>query len=984
MRMVIVPYSFASLLLLSLAAVWAAVVQAQSVVSLPDIMSPQPTLVTSSVPLVNTAVIKLNNITKSENDNREYRYLTLSNNLKVLLISDAGAEKSAAALNVHVGSHQNPKQRPGLAHFLEHMLFLGTEKYPQSGEYQDFISQHGGTNNAYTAEENTNYFFDIENASLEPALDRFAQFFISPSFDANYVEREKNAVNAEYLAKINDDDRREWDVYRSLFNPEHPAANFSVGNLETLSDQDGHSIRDDLINFYQNYYSANLMTLVVLGNHKLDDLQKMVEGRFGQIPDKNRLINDVYPKLFLPKSLPVSVSVKPIKELRQLSFVFPVPNYAAKYRTKPLSYISQLLGSEASGSLLALLKGLGWAESLKAGVFYEGRHDGLFGVSIMLTKDGVRAKDQIVSAVFDYLKVINNRGVSDWRFSELQQISDIDFRFHEKQAAMDTVMELAQSMQDYTAQDVLSGSYLYANYDETLIKQSLSYLNKDNVLISFMAPEVTGNSVSSYYQAAFTQSVGIPEVLELKPVYYQRLSLPERNIFIPKNLAIKTPSMLPVPENQANKNAPTLMVDTDLLKLWFLQDQTYRSPKAELNLRFKLPILNNSLDNAARAQLFAALIADQLNEYAYPASLAGLNFSVSANARGLELNVAGYTDKHSLLVSKILTSIAQADFVQNRFDKIKDDLIRQWRNEDKNIPYSVLAKKIARLQYLPYWGDREYAESLQKTTFDQFKSFTVDFLRGTKIDALFYGNLYPQDAIKLSALIEHQLLQKRFNRLPQLAKVLRAENKDNKSWLYVYPLEHKDHAVELYIQALGPYVDDTAHMRLLTQILDPQFYNQLRTEKQLGYIVGVSPMEFKNVEASFFVVQSPSVNAELLVNEINEFLFRASGNLLENFAENKASLLAELREPIWSMHEQSEKFWQSILMNDYEFNRQQELINAVAKITPDSLRKYYEAAFLPKRRRLWLSTEKLDNMKDFDLIQNVADYQQKQQGYLYP
>lgn len=143
-------------------------------------------------------------------------------------------------------------------------------------------------------------------------------------------------------------------------------------------------------------------------------------------------------------------------------------------------------------------------------------------------------------------------------------------------------------------------------------------------------------------------------------------------------------------------------------------------------------------------------------------------------------------------------------------------------------------------------------------------------------------------------------------------------------------------------------------------------------------------MEFKNVEASFFVVQSPSVNAELLVNEINEFLFRASGNLLENFAENKASLLAELREPIWSMHEQSEKFWQSILMNDYEFNRQQELINAVAKITPDSLRKYYEAAFLPKRRRLWLSTEKLDNMKDFDLIQNVADYQQKQQGYLYP
>lgn len=941
-------------------------------------------LIVVSVEAQQVAAPKISLINKSENDNREYRYLTLSNNLRVLLISDVAAEKSAAALNVHVGSHQNPKERAGLAHFLEHMLFLGTEKYPEAGEYQNFISQHGGTNNAYTAEENTNYFFDIEHASLEPALDRFAQFFIAPLFDTSYVDHEKNAVNAEYLAKINDDDRREWDAYRSILNPDHPAANFSVGNLETLADVEGHSIRDDLLAFYQNNYSANLMTLVVLGNRKLDDLQKMVESRFVLVPNKNKIIASDYPNLFVPKTLPASISVKPVKELHQLTLAFPVPNYSAKYKTKPLEYLSHFLGNESSGSLLVLLKGLGWAESLAAGSIYESRHDGLFGISIKLTKEGVRAKDQIVSAVFDYLKLASTRGISEWRFTEMQQIAELNYRFRDKPAAIDSVAELSQAMQDYPALDVLWGDYAYSQFDETVIKQAFGYLRPDNVFISLVAPDVVTNSSSVFYKTAFAVKPGIPDILDLKPNYHQRLWLPERNIFIPKNLVLKTASMLPVQDGQGGKNIPVLLVDNEQFKLWFLQDKKFRSPKAELNFRFKLPVLNNSLENAARTQLFTTMITDQLNEYAYPASLAGLSFDITANARGFDVNLAGYTDKQSLLMNKILSAIAQPDFTEERFNQLKDDLIREWRNEDKNLPYSVLAKKVARLQYLPYWGVREYIDVLQKTSFEQFKLFSADILRGAKLEALFYGNLYPQDAIKLSAIIEHQLLKKPSRRLPQLAKVLRSENKDNKSWLYIYPLEHNDHAVELYIQALAPYADDSAHMQLLTQIVAPQFFNQLRTEKQLGYVVSAFPMPIRNVEASFFVVQSPNVSASIILDEINNFLTGMSAHLAENFVENKAALLAELREQPLSLSEQSEKFWESILLNDYEFNRQQELINAVNKITPESLRKYYESAFLQKNRRLWLTTEKLENQKDFETIQNVADYQQKQQGYLQP
>ncbi|WP_197472316.1 insulinase family protein, partial [Oleiphilus sp. HI0067] len=109
-----------------------------------------------------SSAIELNfDIEKSPNDKREYTSFTLENKLDVLIISDKEADKGAASLDIKVGSSHDPIEFPGLAHFLEHMLFLGTHKYPEPDAYQKFISEHGGGHNAYTSLEHTNYFFDV-------------------------------------------------------------------------------------------------------------------------------------------------------------------------------------------------------------------------------------------------------------------------------------------------------------------------------------------------------------------------------------------------------------------------------------------------------------------------------------------------------------------------------------------------------------------------------------------------------------------------------------------------------------------------------------------------------------------------------------------------------------------------------------------------------------------------------------------------------
>lgn len=165
--------------------------------------------------------------------------MTLGNGLRVLLISDPKAVVAAAALDVHVGSFSDPTELPGLAHFCEHMSFLGTKKYPGEEEFSSFLSAHGGASNAYTDSEDTVYvsyyhlhhrlyyllmrlvvhavqYFDVNAESLPGGLDRFSQFFVAPLFTASATSRELNAIESEHAKNINSDSFRIYQVRGSV------------------------------------------------------------------------------------------------------------------------------------------------------------------------------------------------------------------------------------------------------------------------------------------------------------------------------------------------------------------------------------------------------------------------------------------------------------------------------------------------------------------------------------------------------------------------------------------------------------------------------------------------------------------------------------------------------------------------------------------------------------------------------------------------
>ncbi|GMP89949.1 hypothetical protein CsSME_00041296 [Camellia sinensis var. sinensis] len=176
-------------------------------------------------------------------------------------------KQAAAALCVGMGSFSDPFEAQGLAHFLEHMLFMGSTDFPDENEYDSYLSKHGGSSNAYTEAEHTCYHFEVKREFLKGALRRFSQFFISPLVKAEAMEREVQAVDSEFNQILQNDLCRLQQLQCHTSAPGHPFNRFFWGNKKSLVDamEKGINLREQILKLYSDNYHGGLMKLVVIG-----------------------------------------------------------------------------------------------------------------------------------------------------------------------------------------------------------------------------------------------------------------------------------------------------------------------------------------------------------------------------------------------------------------------------------------------------------------------------------------------------------------------------------------------------------------------------------------------------------------------------------------------------------------------------------------------------------------------------------------------
>lgn len=882
---------------------------------------------------------------QSPNDDKAYRLLTLDNGLEVLLISDPETPKAAAALDVEVGSGDNPADRAGLAHFLEHMLFLGTDKYPDPAEYEEFITEHGGTRNAYTSFDNTNYFFDVGADYLPGALDRFAQFFISPRFDEAYVEREKNAVQAEYQMGLKSDPRRGLDVLQEVMNPEHPYSLFTVGSLDTLADRPDDAVRDDLLAFYDKHYSASAMRLVVLGKEPLDALQALTVPLFSQVPNRDYSAPQIDAPLFAPDDLPMLVKVRPQATLRQLEVSFPVADYRDRYRLQPLSYLGNLVGHEGEGSLLSELKAEGLAESLAAGSGLNWRGGELFSVTVSLTQQGVAQYERVLQLLFAYLDMLRDEGPQQWLYDEQSQVAALQFRFRENPDPMNYVSALASRMQVYAPEDVLRGPYLMDDYDADLIADLFAKLTPANAQVVLTDESVTTDRESRFYQVPYSrQHITAQDLVAWQASQpEEELHLPEENTFIAEDVAL-VPLVEPVPAT------PTKVLTEGRQTIWFLQDEEYRLPKGAIYINFRSPDVGANPEQTAAAVLYTALLNDAVNEFTYPAALAGLNFSLYKHSQGISLRLSGYDDKQLVLLERLLEAIAVPDFSADRFANIRADLIRQLENAVAERPSRQAINDLQEALLYGDWGEQALIDALRPMTLADVEAYADRFWASAAAETLIYGNYTEAVVGDVQSEVSTLLASAPAPALEPLQVLKLAANERLQ---YQVDVPHDDSVVAWYLQGQGESWRDRAATALSVQIIKSGFFQQLRTEQQLGYVVAAISWSQLDVPGMVLLIQSPNTSAPEVAARIDTFMGSVTGSIDEaQFERHKGALLNEILRPDKNLWERAEFYWQSIAKKQYAFDSREQLAEVVRKLSLADWLSYFEQTFLSQPHSL--------------------------------
>ncbi|XP_057999839.1 insulin-degrading enzyme-like 1, peroxisomal isoform X2 [Hevea brasiliensis] len=859
-------------------------------------------------------------IVKPHTDKREYRRIVLKNSLEVLLISDPDTDKSAASMDVGVGYSSDPVGLEGLAHFLEHMLFYASEKYPMEGSYSEYILENGGQYNAYTSYEHTNYHFEVNSDCFEEALDRFAQFFLGPLLSADATMREIKAVDSENEKNLLSDGWRMPQLQKHLSDEKHPYHKFGTGNWETLEVQPkakGLDTRHELIKFYEENYSANLMHLVIYAKENLNAIQSIVEDKFQEIRSNNRDYISFPGQPCTSKHLQILVKAVPIEQGHKLRIVWPITPSILHYKEGPCNYLSHLIGHEGEGSLFSILKSLGWATSLYANEDGQNREFSFFKVTIDLTDDGHEHMQDVVALLFKYIHLLQESGVRKWIFDELAGICETNFHYQDKISPIYYAIEIASNMQLYPPKDWLVQSSMPSKFSPSIIQSVMNQLSPTNARIFWVSKEFEGQTdlVEPWYKTAYsvediTDSM-IQEWISSAP--NENLHLPAPNMFIPTDLLLKDTG------TQEKVKFPVLVRKSSYASLWYKPDTRFSTPKAYVKIDFNCPFAKSSPEAEVLTVIFTQLLEDYLNEYAYHASVAGLYYDIYMAASGFQEKL-------------------RKDYENNKFEQ----------------PYEQAMYYCYLLLCDQKWPWMEKLEVLPHLEAEDLIKFTPMMLSRAFLECYIAGNIECSEAESIIQYVEdvffkgpNPICQPLFPSQHLTNRVIKLE----RGMSYVYPIKglnpsNENSALVHYIQVHQDEFMLNVKLQLFTLIATQPTFQQLRTVEQLGYITHLTRRNDYGIRGLQFIVQSTVKDPGYIDLRVEAFLRLFENKIYEmtdvEFKSNVKALIDTKLEKHKNLWEESGFYWHEIVVGTLKFDRIECEVAALERLTKQEFVDFFD------------------------------------------
>ncbi|XP_053484659.1 nardilysin isoform X1 [Ictalurus furcatus] len=948
-------------------------------------------------------------IIKSPSDPRQYRYIELNNGLRALLISDFSSsegksddddddddeeeeedeeeeddsgegtddeseedddeqdsddeeeevkkkkknseKQSAAALCIGVGSFSDPEDLPGLAHFLEHMVFMGSEKYPRENGFDAFLKKHGGSDNASTDCERTVFQFDVQRKKFREALDRWAQFFICPLMIRDAIEREVEAVDSEYqLAKPSDSHRKEM-LFGSLAKPHHPMAKFCWGNAQTLKTEPKKNkinVYKRLRKFWKRHYSAHYMTLAVQSRETLDTLEQWVREIFSNVPN-NGLPRPDFSHLLEPFNTPAFnklYRVVPVRKEHSLTITWAFPPQEKHYRVKPLHYLAWLIGHEGAGSILSLLRKKCWALALYGGNsetgFDQNSTYSIFSINITLTDQGFQNFYQVADLVFQYVKMLQRLGPQLRIYEEIQKIEANEFRYLEQTDPIEYVEDVCENMQLFAKEDFLTGDQLLFEFNPEVIGSVLNLLTADKVNLLLLSPEHEG--LCPLQEKWFGTQYSVEDIqqqwsdrwasdLELNSDFH----LPAENQFIATDFTLK-------PLDCEDTEFPVKVSDAARGCVWYKKDNKFKIPKAYVWFHLISPLIQKSPKNLVLFDVFVNVLLYNVSEPAYEADVAQLEYKLTAEEHGLVIKVKGFNHKLRLLFNLIVDHLS--DF------SVPPDVFSMFTEQLKKSYFNILIKpeKLAKdVRLLILEAERwsvvqKHQAVVEGISVDELMEFVCSFKAELYAEGLVQGNLTRTEAIDFLNYLTHKLQYRKLSaEVPVQFRVV--ELPHTRSVCKVKSLSKGDanSEVTVYYQSGAKNLREHTLMELLVMHMEEPCFDFLRTKETLGYHVYPTCRNTSGILGFSITVETQATkfsteHVEMKMEEFLQSFGETLAALTDDAFRSHVTALVKLKQcEDTHLGEEVERHWNEVITQQYVYDRLQHEIKALKLISKAEL-----------------------------------------------
>jgi insulysin len=819
---------------------------------------------------------------------RKTQKLRLPNGLEVLLISDPEADQSSAVVTVEAGSWNDPQEYPGMAHFCEHMLFMGSHTYPNENEFSKMIADYNGQTNAFTASDRTVYMFASKTEGFLTILDRFSHFFIDPLFNPSGISRELHAVDQEYAKNLENDSWREHMIFKELSNPQHPHSGFNMGNSETLKGIPQAVLKK----WHEKNYSANHMHVAIYSSMPLETLKEHVSSYFSLIPVTEEKKLDLNQKSITSlQQKGHIVYIKPIKNRNIFSLLWELPPELSDDDTKSAELLAYALGRGQKYGLYEHLKTEQWIDTMSIHVDdLGGKNHKFFQITLELTEKGVQNLQAATLRCFEALAGYLATGVPAYLYEEKNALAKLSYQYQSRQDAFQFAMKTGESLPDEPLSTYPRSQILASGYQAEKITQLISLLTPESCAFSLLAPlelsnvvpdrrekwlgaEYTLRSIPSDWMQLWTHAVPNPAI-----------RLPRPNPFIPNKLSL-------VPAQEAS--SPVLIAENEFGIAYYCRAPEFQTPEVITQIHIRSPELGSDPRSSCLGSLYLDHLTDLLHPVLSSAQSAGLYTRFELDPLQLSIEISGFSEKSFLLLQEILKQMTLDPPTQEQFNIYVARHEKDYLNSQKEL---AVKQAKAQLDSLLVYGKSTKMQklaALRTISCEQFLEFHKKLFEQTYIQAMFGGNLSLKEAESAWLDIHHILAKSPYPKAIQETKKVLSLPESGGPFVISNRVETQGNAAILLIDQGSFTFEARSAQEILANALHEAFFDTLRTKQKTGYIASSHAISIEKRLFQYFLVQSNSHQPEDLLYRFELFLETFNEEIASNITPDRFETLRQ-------------------------------------------------------------------------------------------